>query len=223
MRSTPWFAVLSVLLFGVGWTSRVVAERTSDDDLSRYETRRERGHRSHRNGGGRFLFQTVENFATELELTEEQRAEMNAIWEGLRNQVREQERVIFGHHREAERQINAVLSEVQRNRLEELLRQSFQEFREAKLAEIETWLNANSALTDPQREQVLRTYRECEQTRYKAWTESKADPADSSNSPRSRMRGMSQERDQKLREVLTEAQLDDLHTMIRSLYRDRHP
>ncbi len=134
MRSFGWTMVLLVLVFGIGWTSRVVAERDSGalerlpveaaaEDLagSRLGGDGPGGPRGgHHRRGGPFL-SSVQEFADQLDLSSEQRAEIWAILDQTLEEVRELERSIWNVHQRSRPRMLAVLTDEQRADLERLV------------------------------------------------------------------------------------------------------
>ena len=135
MKSTVWTLVLLVLVFAIGWTSRVVAERAdgrgapgvASDDGARERRRGPRGGRGRSGRGiGRFL-DSVRQFSAELELSGEQETALGALFDDTLRQVHEHERKIWEVTHDARPKLRAILTDAQRDRLDELVAEKFAE------------------------------------------------------------------------------------------------
>ncbi|MBI4880466.1 MAG: hypothetical protein HY812_12525 [Planctomycetes bacterium] len=151
MRLYLWISVLLLLVFGIGWTSRLLAERAGTAlDGPRSEPRRpgpERFDRHGPPGGGPFL-ETVEGFAEELALTQEQLAALDRIMQETTDAVRAQEREIWEIMHRTRPQVLAVLTEAQRQLLEELIDARLAERREQWLDARAEWLQSQVSLDE---------------------------------------------------------------------------
>jgi hypothetical protein len=139
MKTYSWIAVLVVLVFGIGWTSRVVAERAgAGAPALRSEPGRGRPHRGA--GGGPFLA-TVEEFAEELALTEEQRGALQELVDETAGKLAQLEEKVFDVKQQTRSDIREILEPAQLTRLEDLVRSSWDRYREEKLARLARWLD----------------------------------------------------------------------------------
>ncbi len=151
MRLYLWIAVLVLLIFGIGWTSRLLAERAGSPRIGpRSESHRpgpERFDRHGPPGGGPFL-ETVEGFAQELQLTPEQLAALDRIMRETTDAVRAKEREIWEIMHRTRPQVLAVLTEAQRQLLEELIDARQAERREQWLDARLEWLRGEVRLEE---------------------------------------------------------------------------
>jgi Spy/CpxP family protein refolding chaperone len=147
MRSFIWLALFFVLVFGIGWTSRLLAERPADQP--------ERTHRSERGGwsrshggygpGGPFI-QTIEQFGEELALTEEQRTKLDAIMQETVAQIETHEHAIRDLMYSTRPRVLAILTEAQRAALDERIAEERREHAQERLTRQMDWLAENTEL-----------------------------------------------------------------------------
>ena len=94
MRTWLWMGLLLLLVFGIGWTTRALADRTEGagpgPDLSPPSERR--GSRGFRRGGP--YLATVEHFAKQLELSQQQQEQLAQLIHDTGEKVRSHESAI---------------------------------------------------------------------------------------------------------------------------------
>jgi len=157
MKSTVWTLILLGLVFAIGWTSRVVAERseastsiTAEEASSESRPGHRDGHRGSRGGRGgrgigRFL-DSVRQFSAELELTDEQESSLSALFEETLAQVQEHEKRAWQVTHDARPKLRAILTDTQRDRLDELVGAKFAERSAEKVQSTLEWATMEFAL-----------------------------------------------------------------------------
>lgn len=162
MRSLTWTWILLALVFGIGWTSRLLAERTGDagrPDRSPRETETsadagsdaERSYRGSRRGrfgsGGPFL-STVEQFADELGLDDQQRSQLDMLMTETNRAIEEHENAKRELMRQTRPRIAEILTDEQQERMSELVREKRNAHDLANREQKLDWLSGHSGLDE---------------------------------------------------------------------------
>ncbi len=176
MRKTyVWIILLAVLMFGVGTATGILSERVSGSapDLADLDTSRDRGKRESRDDWrdrgprgddrrrgdrpdgphpprGSSLgprVDSIRHLADELSMTEDQRAELDRIVRETSAAIEEHERAIAEEALEARRRVDELLTEDQRQFLDDRVTKWFEAMRAEKLASLTAWLEENASLT----------------------------------------------------------------------------
>lgn len=135
-RTNRWIFVLMALVFAIGWTSRLLADRNGpapEPSATRPAWDRDgRGSRD-RHGRGGPRMSSLERFADELELRPGQRDQIDDLMAELEETVRGHERSIWEAKHEVRPRMLAILDEDQRNLLDELIRDRWEQYRQERL------------------------------------------------------------------------------------------
>ena len=147
MKSFTWIFLFFLLVFGIGWTSRLLAERP---DLKPAPERNPEGRWGSRSRGGSGpggpFISTIEQFGDELALTDEQRAQLDAVMQETVAEVESHEHAIRDLMRNSRPRVLAILSDAQRNALDERIRERRQEHAVERRNRQMDWLRANTSL-----------------------------------------------------------------------------
>ena len=154
MKIFPWLGVLIPLVFGIGWTSRLLsevaagqepaaAEQADAQDPSRGDPRVGFGS-SHR---GPF-FESVKHLSDDLELTQEQRDDLERIASETAERVRELERQIFAIQRDALPRAEGVLTDAQKQQMDEILKSRRERYRQYEIDRRMQWFESELELDD---------------------------------------------------------------------------
>jgi len=132
MRSTRWTLVLLVLVFCIGWTTRVVSEGRGGPAWR--ERSGPRAWKMTRGGGP--LLHTIDQFASELELTDQQELALSAITTRTSDTIRQHEKAIWDTMHQARPHVLEILTEPQRARLDELVDEHWKNRRDQKVSQV---------------------------------------------------------------------------------------
>ena len=155
MKAIVSIATFGLLVFGVGWTSHVLAERISNPRSATSSWRSCSSNRcgdSHGPDAGPFL-NTVECFATDLALSPEQRSRLAELVEQTSQELQSHENAQRQLIQKTRHQVDELLTATQRADLEKLIVARWEEYRSWKVDACLEWL-LSEGVADPVRAQV---------------------------------------------------------------------
>lgn len=179
MRTSVWMSVLLVLVFAIGWTSRLLTESrespsngsafagvtTSEPegrDRSDRDRDRDRRGPPGRGRGGPWS-NSVQRFADRLGLDTDQESALEGVIEQTRLQVHDHEKAIWGVVTDGRRQMEELLRDDQRALLDQLLQDERDQARDAEIAQSLEWMRTEAGIAEPQLveiEGILRQFHE---------------------------------------------------------------
>jgi len=158
MKSTVWVVMLSVITFGIGWTSSRIADdvQSAVDSVDpgagggppwkhgRGEGGRGQGGRGEGSRGSRFPFAgSADEFAEKLELDPAQQDRLAELLAESARRIREHEDSIYAIKTETRSGMLDLLTDAQRVRLDELFAERIRKRSEEHVASALAWFRAN--------------------------------------------------------------------------------
>jgi hypothetical protein len=212
MKARLWTLLLVILVLGVGWTSRVLTEQARHGGWTSVERKNEsrggrRGSRGLRSLGP--FLGSVNRFANELDLTEEQREELTRMVEETTGEVRRRELEIRDYLYSTKSRVNELLTVAQRQRLDELNERQWAAYMEERRRRSMEWFRRETRLEEPVLVQVETILGEYHEARAVVFRSSRSEGR-GSGSPdrRSQLTALQKDRDARLRTVITEEDLE---------------
>jgi Spy/CpxP family protein refolding chaperone len=157
MKTQTWIVILSLLVFGVGYTLgiitvRIVSGSTEGPRIDRRDShgpRPDRGkRRGDRNGAMGPYLGSVQKFADELGLSDEQREKLRDLIEQTTEEVTRHERSISDLVLETRAKVDELLTDEQRDRLEELIQDSMRRYTEERIEGMVEWFRTEIGLEE---------------------------------------------------------------------------
>lgn len=142
MKSVVWGGIALAVMFGIGWqASRLAASDVKSNEQGRYGRGGERGRRFDGPLG------PPQHFLDELGLDADQRARINALIEGSSAAIEAHEESMREVMDDTRRQVLAVLTDAQRERLDTMIADVFAKRRRERVENDIAWFAKNTTLS----------------------------------------------------------------------------
>ncbi len=209
MMKQTWILVLALLMFGVGFLVGVITLQIVEGSSPTRKSDRHRSKGHHRPGTGSLLG-SVQGFASELELSDEQESRLEAMLSEATTEVKRHEQAVSEYLFSQRQRVDELLTEDQRQSLEQLVDEKWASYRREKVQRMKEWFESETELGSDQVAQVEIVLRASEERKGECFRALKRDKGFPSRVElENGLEDVHARRDEKLLSLITLAQLEE--------------
>ena len=208
MKSTLWWVLFIVVVFGVGWTSSRLSQQMGLGSSSLEGTEPVSDNRSRRGFGP--PIPSLEHLKEPLELSDEQVTELRRIKNQALEEIRGLEHSTREVMRQARERSEALLTDVQKDKLEQHRKQEWDRWKQRKVERHRKWFAEHTALDNDKIAQAVSVVTHYEDQRFQVYRGGPKEERErmTREAKREKLRALTADRDAELGKILSPDEME---------------